>query len=100
MEHVSPGQQVPVSKTHPILIIAGVAVTLFALVGIGAIMGWIPTSGARNADSVAAIAPAPAATPAPVLAQAAPAPVPAPVAAAEPKAAPKPVHKPAAKPAP
>jgi outer membrane lipoprotein SlyB len=40
-------------NTHPLLIIAAIAVTLFSLVGIGAVMGWIPTSTGQ-------LAPAPA----------------------------------------
>ena len=31
-------------QTHPLLIIAAIAITLFSLVGIGAVLGWIPTS--------------------------------------------------------
>ena len=31
-------------NTHPMVIIAAIAVTLFSAVGIGALMGWIPTS--------------------------------------------------------
>lgn len=38
--------------THPLVIIAAIAITLFSLVGIGAVLGWIPTSvgnpGATN----------------------------------------------------
>ena len=30
--------------THPLVIIAAIAITLFSLVGIGAVVGWIPTS--------------------------------------------------------
>ena len=30
--------------THPLVIIAAIAITLFSLVGIGAVLGWIPTS--------------------------------------------------------
>ncbi len=33
-----------VRQTHPLLIIAAIAITLFSLVGIGAVLGWIPTS--------------------------------------------------------
>ena len=33
-----------VRKTHPLIIIAAIAITLFSLVGIGAVLGWIPTS--------------------------------------------------------
>jgi outer membrane lipoprotein SlyB len=35
------------SKTHPILLIAGIAVIIFSAVGVGAIMGWIPTSSSN-----------------------------------------------------
>ena len=31
-------------QTHPLIIIAAIAITLFSLVGIGAVLGWIPTS--------------------------------------------------------
>ena len=31
-------------RTHPLIIIAAIAITLFSLVGIGAVVGWIPTS--------------------------------------------------------
>ena len=30
--------------THPLVSIAAIAITLFSLVGIGAVLGWIPTS--------------------------------------------------------
>jgi len=64
-------------STHPILIIAGIAVTVFSLVGIGAIMGWIPSSKGQSEPAAAVTAPA---TPAAPVAQA-PAPeAPAPVA--------------------
>lgn len=33
-----------VKSTHPLLIIAAISVTVFSLVGIGAMLGWIPTS--------------------------------------------------------
>ena len=33
-----------VRTTHPLIIIAAITVTLFSLVGIGAVLGWIPTS--------------------------------------------------------
>jgi len=55
-------------STHPLIIIAAVAVTLFSLVGIGAVLGWIPTSvgNQKSAEPPAAIAEAPAqATPQP-----------------------------------
>jgi outer membrane lipoprotein SlyB len=44
-------------KTHPLMIIAAIAITLFSLVGIGAVLGWIPTSVGN---------PSPASTPAPL----------------------------------
>jgi len=34
--------------THPLIIVAAIAVTLFSLVGIGAILGWFPTSGGNQ----------------------------------------------------
>src|SRR5882672_5596361 len=41
-------------RTHPLIIIAAGAVSLFSLVGIGAVLGWIPTSvGNQNAATVA-----------------------------------------------
>jgi outer membrane lipoprotein SlyB len=45
-----------VKSTHPILIIAGIAVTVFSLVGVAAIMGWIPTSTGQNAAATAPVA--------------------------------------------
>ena len=37
--------EAPVARqTHPFVIIAAIAVTLFSLVGMGAVLGWIPTS--------------------------------------------------------
>jgi outer membrane lipoprotein SlyB len=48
-------------STHPLLIIAAVAVTLFSLVGIGAVLGWIPTSvGNQSGASSTPLAEAPA----------------------------------------
>jgi len=87
--------------THPLIIIAAVTVTLFSLVGIGAVLGWIPTSvgNPKSAEPPAAIAEAPAqATPQP----AEPKPVakhprPKPVAKSE---APKPVVQAASVPPP
>lgn len=39
-------------RTHPLIIIAAGTVTLFSLVGVGAVMGWIPTSvGNQNGTS-------------------------------------------------
>jgi outer membrane lipoprotein SlyB len=42
--------------THPILIVAGIAVTIFSLAGIAAIMGWIPTSKSEQAAATAPLA--------------------------------------------
>ena len=39
--------------THPLIIIAAITVTLFSLVGIGAVLGWIPTSVGTGAAPVA-----------------------------------------------
>jgi outer membrane lipoprotein SlyB len=33
-----------VRQSHPVVIVAAIAVTIFSLVGIGAVLGWIPTS--------------------------------------------------------
>src|SRR5713101_2648175 len=48
-------------QTHPLMIIAAIAITLFSLVGIGAVLGWIPTSvgnqGAANSTPPLAQAP-------------------------------------------
>ncbi|TMH18345.1 MAG: glycine zipper 2TM domain-containing protein [Betaproteobacteria bacterium] len=53
-------------QTHPLIIIAAIAITLFSLVGIGAVLGWIPTSvgnpGAASAP-VAQVPEQPAAQP-------------------------------------
>jgi outer membrane lipoprotein SlyB len=39
-------------RTHPLIIVAAGTVTLFSLVGVGAVMGWIPTSvGNQNSTS-------------------------------------------------
>src|SRR6267154_192017 len=69
-------------QTHPLLIVAAIAITLFSLVGIGAVLGWIPTSIGN---------PSPASTPTP-LAQAPEQPVaqPEPPKRAAPAAHPKP----------
>jgi uncharacterized protein YcfJ len=64
-------------STHPILIIAGIAVTIFSLAGVAAIMGWIPTSKGQNEPAAALTAPAAPVAQAPV--ESAPA-TPAPVA--------------------
>jgi outer membrane lipoprotein SlyB len=44
-------------RTHPLVILAAGAVSLFSLVGIGAVMGWIPTSTGQSAGT--AVAPIP-----------------------------------------
>lgn len=44
-------------STHPIVIIAGIAVTVFSLVGVAAIMGWIPSSKGQS-EPAAVTAPA------------------------------------------
>ncbi len=48
-------------STNPVLIIAAIALILFSAVGIGAIMGWIPTSIGSDAATQTADAPAKAA---------------------------------------
>jgi outer membrane lipoprotein SlyB len=45
-------------RTHPLIIVAAGAVSLFSVVGIGAVMGWIPTSVGQSSPS-AAVAPIP-----------------------------------------
>ncbi|TFW28612.1 hypothetical protein E4L98_05305, partial [Duganella callida] len=57
-------------STHPIMVIAAVAVVLFCAVGSAAILGWLPSSNANVPDKVAGLPPPPAA-------QAAAAPAPA-----------------------
>jgi outer membrane lipoprotein SlyB len=48
----------PVRRTHPLIIVAATAVSLFSVVGIGAVMGWIPTStGQSNPSATVAQAP-------------------------------------------
>jgi len=69
-------------STHPILIIAGIAVTVFSLAGIAAIMGWIPSSKGQSEPAAAITAPA-----TPPIAETPAAPAPAPVAE-KPKPAP------------
>ena len=39
--------------THPLLIIAGIAVIIFSAVGVAAVMGWIPASTSGPADGAA-----------------------------------------------
>ena len=65
-------------RTHPLVILAAGAVSLFSLVGVGAVMGWIPTSIGGNA-TVAQIPEQPA--------------QPEPAKSREHKAQPKPVAK-------
>jgi outer membrane lipoprotein SlyB len=48
----------PSRRTHPLIIVAAGTVSLFSLVGIGAVMGWIPTSIGQSSPS-AAVAPIP-----------------------------------------
>jgi outer membrane lipoprotein SlyB len=38
-------------RTHPLVIVAAGTVTLFSAVGIGAVMGWIPTSVGKQGDA-------------------------------------------------
>jgi len=43
-------------RTHPLVIVAASTVSLFSLVGIGAVMGWIPTSvGNQGSPTVAKV---------------------------------------------
>ena len=46
-------------RTHPIIIVAAGTVSLFSLVGIGAVMGWIPTSVGNQNSTSAVVAQAP-----------------------------------------
>jgi outer membrane lipoprotein SlyB len=46
------------SKTHPMLIIAGIAIVLFCGVGIAAFMGWLPASLGGNVDKTDSSVPA------------------------------------------
>ncbi len=46
-------------QTHPLIIIAAIAITLFSLVGIGAVLGWIPTSVGNPGVASAPVALAP-----------------------------------------
>lgn len=43
---------------HTLFWIAGIAVTVFSVVGIAAVMGWIPTSIGGSSESVVARQPA------------------------------------------
>lgn len=47
-----------VRHTYPFVIVAAVALTVFSLVGIGAILGWIPTSIGGSEVKPAAVEPA------------------------------------------
>jgi len=50
--------EAPVARqTHPFVIVAAIAVTTFCLVGIGAVLGWIPTSSGGGGITRAAQAP-------------------------------------------
>jgi len=50
--------EVPAARqSHPFVTVAAVAVTVFCLVGIGAVMGWIPTSVGGGGIAPAALAP-------------------------------------------
>jgi outer membrane lipoprotein SlyB len=44
-------------QTHPFVIVAAIAVTVFCLVGIGAVLGWIPASIGGGGATHAALAP-------------------------------------------
>lgn len=57
-----------IKSTHPLLIVAAISVTVFSLVGIGAMLGWIPTSIGNPAP----VAQAPETQPAPEPEQPAP----------------------------
>src|SRR5437879_4446273 len=46
-------------RTHPLIIIAAIAITLFSLWGIGAVLGWIPTSVGTPGAASTPGAPAP-----------------------------------------
>jgi outer membrane lipoprotein SlyB len=77
------------SSLHPVFWIAGIAVTLFSLVGIASLTGLLPSRSATPTEPQAAVSPAPASAPV----TAAPAPLaatPAPVAKED---APKPVER-------
>jgi hypothetical protein len=43
-------------RTHPLIIVAAGTVSLFSLVGIGAVMGWIPTSVGNQSNPSAVVA--------------------------------------------
>src|SRR5215510_6940008 len=46
-------------RTHPLVIVAAGTVSLFSLVGIGAVLGWIPTSIGNQGNATTAVAPVP-----------------------------------------
>jgi outer membrane lipoprotein SlyB len=46
-------------QTHPLIIIAAIAITLFSLIGIGAVLGWIPTSVGNPGAASTPVAQAP-----------------------------------------
>jgi outer membrane lipoprotein SlyB len=46
-------------RTHPLIIIAAGTVSLFSLVGVGAVLGWIPTSVGNQSGTSAVVAKAP-----------------------------------------
>ena len=46
-------------RTHPLVIVAAGTVSLFSMVGIGAVMGWIPTSVGNQSNTSAVVAQAP-----------------------------------------
>jgi outer membrane lipoprotein SlyB len=43
-------------RTHPLIIVAAGTVTLFSLVGVGAVLGWIPTSVGNQSGASAVVA--------------------------------------------
>jgi outer membrane lipoprotein SlyB len=61
-----------IKSTHPLLIVAAISITVFSLVGIGAVLGWIPTSIGNQAAPVPPVAQAPEAQPAPAPSEAPP----------------------------
>jgi len=71
-------------RTHPLIIVAATAITLFSLVGIGAVLGWIPTSVGTPGAASTPVAQAPEQT----------APQPEEAKPAEPKPAVKPRPRP------
>jgi len=77
-------------KTHPLIIVAAVAVTLLCAAGIASIMGWLPPASSLNTQSFQAPATPPAPEPAPPKLPA--------LAAAPQRIVPSPALKPAAPP--